>query len=413
MNSSIQRRQTCRMCDSSNLDLVFQLEPTPIGDAYITENLLAQVQESYPIDLFLCKDCGLSQLLDVIPPDVLYRDYIYETGSSLGLADHFRSYAKSVIAQIKPSGDSLVVDIGSNDGTLLRFFKEHGVRVLGVDPAREIAHDTTLSGIETLPEFFTPELAQKIREEHGGATIITANNVFANIDDLMTLSEGIRSLLVEDGIFVFESYYLADLMRNLVFDFIYHEHLSSFAVKPVQKFFERLGMQLFDVKQVPTKGGSLRYFAQLSGGNRPIEPAVASLVAAEEEMGLYQPEAFSRLSDTVQGLKKGMVDLLEKLRREGKTIAGFGASITGTTLIYHFGIGGYLDYLVDDNPAKQGRFSPGLHLPVYPADALYEKKPDYAVVLAWRFVDPIVQKNSEFIERGGHFIVPVPELKII
>jgi len=413
MTSVITRRKTCRMCSSRNLKLVFQMAPSPIGDAFITEKEIDHTQDLYPIDLFMCQDCGLSQLTDIIDPNILYKDYIYVTGSSFGLSEHFRSYAEDVVNQLSLPPGSLVVDIGSNDGTLLRFFKDHDMQVLGIDPASEIAQNATRAGIETLPEFFTPDLAKKIRNEYGSATLIVANNVFANIDDLNTLGEGVRTLLADDGVFTFESFYLADVIQNMVFDFIYHEHLSSFSVKPVQRFFECIGMELFDVKRVPTKGGSLRYFVQKADGPRAIETALTSLIDFEEQLGLYSPKMFSTFSDTVDELKAETHSLLQDLKAKGKHIAGFGASITGTTLIYHFGIGEFLDYLIDDNPAKQGRFSPGLHLPVFPSDALYERKPDYVIVLAWRFVEPIVKKNNAYLEQGGHFIVPVPEVRII
>jgi SAM-dependent methyltransferase len=413
MSSLIFRRETCRLCGSRDLELVFQLAPSPIGDAYVSADRVDQVQDTYPIDLFLCRNCGLSQLLDVIAPEILYGDYIYVTSSSLGLVEHFQRYADEVLRRINPPAGALIVDIGSNDGTLLGFFQQCGMQVLGIDPAREIAQKATAAGIETLPEFCTPAIAHQIRQARGSAAIITANNVFANIDDLTTMTEGIRDLLAPDGVFVFESFYLADLIQNMVFDFIYHEHLSAFAVMPTQSFFRRMGMQLIDVKPVPTKGGSLRYTVQLDGGPRRVDPSVASMIEFEKSFGLYQPETFKDFAARVDALKVQTVRLLRDLKAQGKTIAGFGASITVTTLIYHFGIGGLLDYLVDDNPAKQERFSPGLHLAVFAPPVLYERKPNYVVVLAWRYVEPIVKKHIAFLEQGGHFIVPVPEVKVI
>lgn len=413
MEPKINRRTTCRMCGSSNLSLVYQLAPSPIGDAYVTADQLNIYQESYPIDMFLCRDCGLAQLLDIIAPEVLYTDYIYLTGSSSEMREHFHKYANQVIECIRPAPDALVVDIGSNDGTLLRQFKNHGLHVIGVEPATEIAQMATENGVKTFPCFFTPELALQIKQEYGPAIIITANNVFANVDDLVSLTEGIRSLMASNGVFVFESFYLADVIENLVFDFIYHEHLSAFSVAPVQRFFQSMGMQLIDVQRIPTKGGSLRYTIQLAGGPRTVSPSVASMLNFEKRFGLYHPETFKAFLIKIDGYKQRTVEFLKTLKNDGKKIAGYGASITGTTLIYHFGIGEYLDYLIDDNPAKQRRFSPGLHIPVYHPQLLYESKPDYVVILAWRFADEIIQKHNEFIKHGGKFIVPLPELKLI
>lgn len=413
MEPKINRRTTCRMCGSSKLSLVYQLAPSPIGDAYITADMLNISQESFPIDMFLCQDCGLAQLLDIIAPEVLYSEYIYLTGSSSEMKEHFHEYAKQVIDYIKPSSGSLVVDIGSNDGTLLQQFKNHGFHVLGVEPANEIARKATEDGVKTIQGFFTPELALHIKKEYGSASIITANNVFANVDDLISLTEGIRSLLTSDGVFIFESFYLADVIENMVFDFIYHEHLSAFSVLPVKRFFQSMGMQLIDVQRVPTKGGSLRYTIQCAGGPRTVSPSVTTMLKYEENFGLYRPETFTEFLNKIDECKQLTVTHLKKMKSEGKKIAGYGASITGTTMIYHFGIGAYLDYLVDDNPVKQGRFSPGLHIPVYHPQLIYERKPDYVVVLAWRFSDTIIQKHNKFIKQGGKFVIPLPEFKVI
>lgn len=409
----IRRRSDCRGCGSRDLELVFSLKPSPIGDAYVTPERVNEPQPSYPIDLHMCRQCGLAQIIDVIDPEILYGEYIYVTASSPELAKHFRGYADGIIERCRLSPGSLVVDIGSNDGTLLRRFQERGMRVLGIEPATHIAARATASGINTINEFFAPDLAQRMVADYEHAKVVTANNVFANIDDLMSWVNAVNELLASDGVFVFESYYLADLVHNMVFDFIYHEHLSAFSVKPIQALFERVGLELVAVQRVPTKGGSLRYFVQRPGGPLSKDGSVAEMCALEESIGLYRKETFSAFADKVNALKEETKKFLAQAKSEGKSIAGFGASITGTTLIYHFEIGGYLDYLVDDNPAKQGRYSPGLHLAVLPSTALYERKPDYVLVLAWRYADPIIAKHKAYCEQGGQFIVPVPKLKVI
>jgi hypothetical protein len=409
----IHRRSNCRGCDSRDLELVFSLKPSPIGDAYVTPERVNVPQPSYPIDLHMCKQCGLAQIMDVIDPKILYGEYIYVTASSMGLGEHFRSYANSVTDRCKLSPSSLVVDIGSNDGTLLRCFLDRGMSVLGIEPAAHIAAQATASGIKTIDKFFTLDLARQIVAEHGHAKLVTANNVFANIDDLMSWVSAVNELLASDGVFVFESYYLADLVKNMVFDFIYHEHLSAFSVKPIQALFERVGLKLVAVERVPTKGGSLRYFVQRPEGPLAEDGSVVEMLALEDNMGLYRKETFLAFADKINGLKEKTRKFLAKAKSEGKSIAGFGASITGTTLIYHFEIGEYLDYLVDDNIAKQGRFSPGLHLPVLPTSALYERKPNYVVILAWRFAEPFIRKNHVYLENGGSFVIPVPEFKVV
>lgn len=413
MSMTHHRRDTCRLCGSRNLDLALKLTPTPPADAYIPANRGDLLQETYPLDLYLCRDCGFSQLCDVLRAESIYVDYIYETKSSLGLADHFRRYADAVVKRIVPRPEALVVDIGSNDGTLLRFFKSHGMAVLGVDPAREIAREATAAGIETLPEFFTEELSRQIRSERGAAAIVTANNLFANVDDLDTLTKAIRGLLAPDGVFVFESYYLGDLIENMVFDFIYHEHLSSFSVAPLVEFFRRHGMELIDVERVPTKGGSLRYTVQLAGGPRAIAPVVGEMVAEERRRGLGRLETFQEFARKIDAARDRLIEALAKLRSEGKTMAGYGASATTTTLIYHFGLQNFLSYLVDEYPRKQNVLSPGLHLPVFAPQALIDRKTDYVVILAWRYVEPILGKNRAYRDQGGRFIVPLPKLEVI
>jgi SAM-dependent methyltransferase len=413
MADVIHRRSDCRGCGSRDLELVFSLKPSPIGDAYVTPEQVNVPQPSYPIDLYMCRQCGLAQILDVIDPEILYGEYIYVTASSMGLAEHFRGYADSVTDRCRLRPGSLVVDIGSNDGTLLRCFQERGMNVLGVEPAAHIAAQATAGGIKTIDRFFTPDLARQMVAEHGHARLVTANNVFANIDDLNSWVDAVNELLAGDGVFVFESYYLADLVQNMVFDFIYHEHLSAFSVKPIQALFERVGLELAAVQRVPTKGGSLRYFVQRPGGPLAKDGSVEEMRALEDGMGLYRKETYSAFADKIDGLKEKTRKFLAQAKSEGKSIAGFGASITGTTLIYHFEIGGYLDYLVDDNLAKQGRFSPGLHLPVLPSSALFERKPDYVVVLAWRFAEPFIRKNHAYLEGGGCFVIPVPEFKVV
>lgn len=411
--SVIHRRSDCRGCGSHKLDLVFSLKPSPIGDAYVVAEQVCVPQPSYPIDLYMCSHCGLAQILDVISPEILYGEYIYVTASSLGLPEHFTDYADSVISRCGLKQGSLVVDIGSNDGTLLRCFQKQGMRVLGVEPAAHIAAHATATGIRTLDKFFTPALARDIVAEYGHAHVITSNNVFANIDDLASWVHGVNELLARDGVYVFESYYLADVVGNMVFDFIYHEHLSAFSVKPVKMLFEGVGLELVAVQHVPTKGGSLRYYVQRPGGPLASDGSVAECLASEDRMGLYKRETYIAYAEKIDQLKDKTRKFLIQAKREGKSIAGFGASITGTTLIYHFEIGEYLDYLVDDNLAKQGRYSPGLHLPVFPSTALCERKPDYVLVLAWRFAEPFIKKAQAYLQRGGRIVIPVPEFKIV
>lgn len=412
-NNNFYKRDTCRLCGSRDLRLIFSLTPTALCDAYVSTYRVNEVQDIYPLDLFVCQDCGYIHLPYVVNPEIIYRDYIYVTTSSLGLSDHFKKYANEVLNYLKPSPQSLIIDIGSNDGTLLRYFKDQNMRVLGIEPAFDIAQNATKAGIETLPQFFTDRLSDKLRCDYGPATIIIMNNLFANIDDLADVTRGICKLLAPDGVFIIESSYIADMIQNMVFDFIYHEHLSYFSVKPLKIFFERYKMELFNVERISTKGGSLRYYIQHNGGPRPISSAVDELINYEAHIGLEQHDIFKTFSSKINDRKYKLVNMLHRLKAHKKKIAGYGGSATTTTLLYHFGIGNMIDYIVDDNPAKQNTFSPGYHIPVVAPDILYKLKPDYTVVLAWRYFEPIVKKHQAYLVQGGHFIRPLPDMEIV
>jgi hypothetical protein len=412
MTTSTQRR-TCRLCDSPNLDLAVPIKPSPVADAYVPADRLGDKQELYPLDLYLCGDCGHVQLLEVVDPQILFGNYIYTTSISLGLVEHFRNYADQIIHRCPCPANSLAVDIGSNDGTLLKFFQAHGLSVLGIDPATQIANQAAQAGVPTIPAFFNLELAQRIRQEHGPAAIVTANNVFAHSDNLPDMTEGIHQLLAGDGVFVFEVSYLADILEKKLFDTVYHEHLCYHSLKPLAAFFNRHGLEFFDIERLPNKGGSIRGLVQRKGGPRPVAPVVAEMLRMEEGIGLARLPIFKEFAADLERVKNGLRHLLLRLKSDNKRIAGFGASATVTTLIYNFELGEFLSFLVDDNVSRHGLFSPGLHLPVFPAAALFDQEADYTVVLAWQYAQPILKKNQAFTARGGRFIVPLPEVKMI
>lgn len=412
MTELFYKRTKCRLCHSKEFDLVLPLTPTPVGMDYVKSDRLNEVQEVYDLDLYLCRNCGHAQILDVVSAETIFKDYPYLSSSSLGLPEHFQKYAEEVIEKIQPEPGSLVVDIGCNDSTLLNAMHSKGMRALGIEPVPEIARKASVGGVEVLPEYFTVELANKIKNERSAASIITANNLFADIDDLDELTQGIHDLLAPDGVLVIEFGYIVDLIERMIFDYIYHEHRSYFGVTPLSAFFNRYEMELIDVEPQATKGGSLRCTAQLAGGPRPVSPSVGKFVELEEKLGVTKPEIYKEFVQRIDALKNELVTLLKDLKAQGKTIAGYGASVTVSTLIYHFGIAEFLEFIVDDNPIMQGRFSPGYHIPVFPSDALYEKKPDYVVVLAWRFAEPIMSKHPDYLKQGGHFIIPVPKVEV-
>jgi len=408
-------RDTCRLCGSRDLQLVLAMTPTPPGDHYVTADAVNEQQPAYPLDLAMCGECGLAQLSDVVDPELLYRNYIYNTSISLGLVQHFDRYAESVVTRVSAPPGSLMLDIGSNDGTLLRAFARRGLQVLGVDPAREVARKATEAGLETVPSFFSAALAADLKRERGPAAIITANNVFANVDDLDDLVDGIRQLLTPDGVFVFETGYFPDLVRQRIIDNIYQEHLSYYSVKPLLRFFPRHGMELVAVEHEPTKGGSIRGFVQLaSRRNGGLGPGVLHELVQQESAGSFdRPEALGSFGEGVQQLRSELVALVAGLCAEGRMVAGYGASVGVTTLLYYFDMSRALSFVVDDNPVRHGRFTPGQHIPVLPSSALYDRKPDDVVLLAWRYAEPIMSRHEAYQRAGGRFILPLPEVSVI
>lgn len=396
------------------MELVLPMQPSPIADAYVPAERLGEVQEYYPLDLYLCLDCGHAQNVDVVNPEIVFRDYIYVTSSSLGLVEHFRRYAEEVTQRFAVPAGSLVVEIGSNDGTLLRFFRDKGMRVIGVDPARDIAAAATREGLTTLPEFFTSALAGQIRAEYGSAEIVAANNVFAHADNLGDIASGIRDLLSETGVFVFEVSYLVDIVDRFLFDTIYHEHLSYHSIAPLARFFDSLGMELFDIWRNPSKGGSIRGFARRKRANAsPVAAIVHELIRAEGERGMATPAPFKRYATEIAARKRKLLEFLDEKISKGAAVAGYGASTTVTTLIFQFDLARRLAFIADDNPRKHNRFSPGAHIPVLPSDELYVRKPEYCVILAWNYAQPISDRHPRYPQQGGRFVVPLPEFRVL
>ncbi len=414
-STSMRRRRDCRLCGSGRLRHLFSLGQTPPANAFVTAENRSQPQEHFPLDVHLCQECRHVQLLDVVDPELLFRNYVYVSSTSTVFVEHFRRYARAVLDLLHLPPGCCVIEIGSNDGTCLQFFKEAGMRVLGIDPALAIAAEATRKGIETVPEFFNLSLAQRLKAQDLQAHLVIANNVFAHADDLHTIVDGVSHLLKSDGLFVFEVSYLLDVVQKTLFDTIYHEHLSYHTVGPLIGFFERHGMKLVDVIRVDSHGGSLRGLAQPKAGPLPVHPRVQELVDLEARFGLHDAAAYQDFFNNVQKRKQQLNEVLHRFKKQGKRIAGFGAPAKATTLMYHFGLGPQsLDYILDDSPWKQGLYTPGHHIPVVPTSWLYEdaRRPDAVLILAWNFAKSIMKKHQAFKNDGGCFIVPLPDVEV-
>ena len=403
-------RNDCRLCRSTSLTKALELPPTPLANEFPL--VPGQPQDEFPLWLSDCRACGHVQLPVVVDPERLFRDYVYVSGTSPVFVDHFRRYANACSVRLSP-GD-LVVEVGSNDGTLLRFFKEAGMRIAGVDPAEDIARAANESGVFTLPRFFDHDTALNIRNNFGPAKLVVANNVFAHADDLAGFARAVRNLLDPSGHFVFEVSYLVDVLNKTLFDTVYHEHLSYHSVEPLVGFFRGLGMSLVDAERVNTHGGSVRVTVSPLL-DQSMSHGARSLVREERSLGLatHGDRVLERFGRTIELHKQELLRLLHGAKMAGKSIAAYGAPAKATTLLRTFGIEDMVDFVVDDSPLKQGRWLPGGQVPVYPSSAIEDRRPDYVLILAWNFADSIIDKLSKYRAAGGKCVVPLPKVRVI
>lgn len=389
-----------------------QLGPTPLANRFLKQEQLALKEPFYPLDIYFCPECGLVQLRDIVSPEILFKDYVYLTGLSQTMKQHFYHLAIEVANDFNLNKNDLVIDIGSNDGTLLKVFKQLGVKTLGIEPATNVARIAEREGIETINDFFSVDLAKNIIGKKGQAKVIIGTNVFAHINNLDEVLRAIDNLLTSDGIFIIEVPYLVDLFSKTEFDTMYHEHLSYFSLRPLVTLFRRYKMELFNVKKVPVHGESIRCYI----GRSPltVESSVNRLLALEENLKLNSFDTYLKFAAKVRNIKLQLTSLLEGLREKGNKIIGYGAAAKGNTLLNYCKIGtDVLDYIVDNTPFKQGLYTPGMHIPVVSPNRLLKDMPDYVLLLAWNYLDEIVRKEQRYRELGGKFIVPIPEPKIM
>lgn len=402
------------MCKSKGLTKVISLTPTPPANAFLTKRQLKKPELFFPLEVNFCSSCGQLQLSHIVKPELLFINYVYLSSTSPVFVAHFEEYAKDLIKRFKLNKDSLVIDIGSNDGILLTPLKKEGVKVLGVDPAREIAKMATKNGIETLPYFMNTKVARVIVKKYGKAQVVTANNVFAHIHDLDELINAVKVLTERNGVFVIEFPYLVDFLEKNLFDTIYHEHLSYLSLRPLTVLFARHNMQIYDVKKVDSHGGSLRVFVKKKGSVYKVKKSVSDFITKEKNLNLDKLSTYIRFAKKIKENKKRLKALLSKLKSEQKKIVGYGAPAKGNTLLNYFKIGPeILDYIVDDSEYKQGLYTPGTHILIVPPNRIIEDHPDYILILAWNFANPIMKKLPWVKEYGGKFIIPVPAPKII
>jgi len=411
-SATFDRRTACRICGSGALSIVLSLGDTPLANSFVRSAAVSEPELRVPLEVMRCERCGLAQLTVVVDPEMMFLDYAYATSASAPMRGHFDELAGELVARFAPAG-SLVVEIGSNDGVLLRPLAARGARPVGVEPASNLAASANAEGLETWNEFFGPPVAERLRAERGRAKVVVGNNVLAHIDGLPGVAQSLDVLLEGDGVFVAEVPYLFDLLEHMEYDTVYHEHLSYFHVAPLGVLFAQVGMELFDVARLPTHGGSIRMYVGRVG-RHPVTRALRDLVAQENARLRDAESVFATFAGRVEAQRTALRALLAELRSNGTRLAGYGATAKGNTMLNYCDIGAdTLAFVADTTPYKQGLLTPGMHIPVRPESAVDEERIEVLLLLAWNYADAIVSRMTTYTARGGRFIDPIPLPRLI
>lgn len=402
----------CRSCGSTHLKTFLPLGETPLANRLLSADELDKPEVRYPLTVAFCPDCKLVQLLETVPPEELFSEYLYFSSFADTVVQNAHDLVERLIPELGLNCQHLVVELASNDGYLLQFYQQHGIPVLGIDPAENIAKAAEEKGVPTLCEFFGLDLARDLTSKGFQADVIHGNNVLAHVADLNGFVGGIAELLKPEGVAVIEVPYVRDLIERLEFDTIYHEHLCYYSVSALHNLLGRHGLMLADVERIPIHGGSLRLFIRKEGAE--ASSAVGELLAEEKAEGLDQFDYYADFGARVGNLKEELVSLLEECKENGQEVAVYGASAKGATLLNFFGIGGdLLAYVVDRSTVKQGMFTPGTHLAILAPEKLLSDLPPYTLLLVWNFAEEVLAQQMAYREKGGKFIIPIPEVKLV
>lgn len=403
----------CRSCNRTNLTEFLDLGNQPLANNLLRAEDLSAVEPKFPLKVAVCPECWLVQITDIVPPVELFEEYLYFSSFSDAMLEHSKEAAKSHTMSGKLDNSSFVVEVASNDGYLLKNFVSSGIPCLGIEPAKNIAQVATQMGVPTICEFFGASTARGVVESHGSADLILGNNVFAHAPDINDFVSGLAILLKESGRVVLEFPYLGDFIEKIEFDTVYHEHVFYFSLLALAPAFARHGLEIFDIERLTIHGGSLRLFAGHKG-RHSVTSRYKDLMASELAVGMNTAPFYHSFAEKVRALRDQLLDLLLKLKSEGKSIAAYGASAKGSTLLNYMNIGsGILDFVVDRSTCKQSRFTPGTHLPILPPAQLRSRSPDYTLLLTWNFSEEILTQQQDYRSEGGMFIIPLPEPHIL
>ena len=406
---------TCRFCDAELHQSFCDLGMSPLSNSYLSAELLQQMEPFYPLHAYVCSACFLVQLPEVESPQNIFSDYAYFSSYSDSWLSHAKEYTDEMIKRFKFDSSSQVIEIASNDGYLLQYFKEKSIPVLGVEPAANVAEAACSKGIPTRIQFFGTETAHEILSEGLQADLLLGNNVIAHVPDLNDFVAGLKIVLKPNGVITMEFPHVLRLIKGNQFDTIYHEHFSYFSFITIERVFKKHGLALFDVEELPTHGGSLRIYGCHSEHQKnAISANVLKLKSLETEAGLMSLSTYDSFAEQVRKTKRELLNFLISVKREGKNVVGYGAPAKGNTLLNYCGIRqDFLDYTVDRSPHKQGLYLPGTHIPIFTPEKLSETKPDYVLILPWNIKEEIMAQVGYIREWGGKFVVPIPELEVV